>query len=235
MPGFAPAREEDFEEYPARLALAEFQPLETERLRLRLLHPSDAPTIQRLAGEYEVAKTLSYLPHPYEDGIAELFIDSALAEWSRGEALHLAITLKSPGGDGLDGDPPEDGLDGDAPADGLDGDAPADGLAPLIGIIALEFNHLARLAELGYWLGVPYWNKGYATEAARAVVEYGFKVLRLNRIQARHMTNNPASGRVLQKLGMAYEGTHRQATRRFGAYQDLAVYAILRSEYLAKD
>lgn len=217
MPGFAPAREEDFEEYPARLALAEFQPLETERLRLRLLHPSDAPTIQRLAGEYEVAKTLSYLPHPYEDGIAELFIDSALAEWSRGEALHLAITLKSPGGDGLDGDPP------------------ADGLAPLIGIIALEFNHLARLAELGYWLGVPYWNKGYATEAARAVVEYGFKVLRLNRIQARHMTNNPASGRVLQKLGMAYEGTHRQATRRFGAYQDLAVYAILRSEYLAKD
>lgn len=226
MPGFAPAREEDFEEYPARLALAEFQPLETERLRLRLLHPSDAPTIQRLAGEYEVAKTLSYLPHPYEDGIAELFIDSALAEWSRGEALHLAITLKSPGGDGLDGDPP---------ADGLDGDAPADGLAPLIGIIALEFNHLARLAELGYWLGVPYWNKGYATEAARAVVEYGFKVLRLNRIQARHMTNNPASGRVLQKLGMAYEGTHRQATRRFGAYQDLAVYAILRSEYLAKD
>src|SRR5690606_24479095 len=129
----------------------------TERLRLRLLHPSDAPTIQRLAGEYEVAKTLSYLPHPYEDGIAELFIDSALAEWSRGEALHLAITLKSPGGDGLDGDPP---------ADGLDGDAPADGLAPLIGIIALEFNHLARLAELGYWLGVPYWNKGYATEAA---------------------------------------------------------------------
>lgn len=217
MPGFAPAREEDFEEYPARLALAEFQPLETERLRLRLLHPSDAPTIQRLAGEYEVAKTLSYLPHPYEDGIAELFIDSALAEWSRGEALHLAITMKSPGGDGLDGDPP------------------ADGLAPLIGIIALEFNHLARLAELGYWLGVPYWNKGYATEAARAVVEYGFKVLRLNRIQARHMTNNPASGRVLQKLGMAYEGTHRQATRRFGAYQDLAVYAILRSEYLAKD
>ncbi|MFS8581838.1 MAG: GNAT family protein [Limnochordales bacterium] len=226
MPGLAPAREEDFEEYPARLALAEFQPLETERLRLRLLHPSDAPTIQRLAGEYEVAKTLSYLPHPYEDGIAELFIDSALAEWSRGEALHLAITMKSPGGDGLDGDPP---------ADGLDGDAPADGLAPLIGIIALEFNHLARLAELGYWLGVPYWNKGYATEAARAVVEYGFKVLRLNRIQARHMTNNPASGRVLQKLGMAYEGTHRQATRRFGAYQDLAVYAILRSEYLAKD
>src|SRR5690606_13890027 len=136
MPGLAPAREEDFEEYPARLALAEFQPLETERLRLRLLHPSDAPTIQRLAGEYEVAKTLSYLPHPYEDGIAELFIDSALAEWARGEALHLAITMKSPGGDGLDGDPPADGLDGDAPADGLDGDAPADGLAPLIGIIA---------------------------------------------------------------------------------------------------
>lgn len=105
----------------------------------------------------------------------------------------------------------------------------SDGL--FIGFIGFEINHWANSAELGYWLGKPYWNRGYATEAARAMVEYGFEELELNRIQARHMEHNPASGRVMEKIGMKYEGTLRQATYRFGEYHDLLMYAILRSEY----
>ncbi|HKG93136.1 MAG TPA: GNAT family protein [Gemmatimonadaceae bacterium] len=84
--------------------------------------------------------------------------------------------------------------------------------------------------ELGYWVGAGMWGRGYATEAARAVVSFGFATLGLNRIQARHFLRNPASGRVLQKLGMRCEGMHRQAYRRWGRFEDVAVYAILASE-----
>lgn len=204
MATHSPDNIENSNEYPALTALSEFTPIETERLHLRLLRPEDAPVVQRLAGAYEIAKTVINIPHPYEDGVAELWIDSTYDAWTRGRSLHLAVTLKE-----------ED----------------EEGRRPLIGAIGLEFNHQSRFAELGYWLGVPYWNKGYTTEAARALVAYGFETLRLNRIQARHMTNNPASGRVMQKIGMTYEGTHRQAAFRFGEYHDLAMYSILRSEY----
>lgn len=204
MATHTPGNIENIDEYPALTALSEFQPIETERLYLRLLRPEDAPVVQQLAGAFEIAKTVINIPHPYEDGVAELWIDSTHDSLAKGRSLHLAITIKDPS------DP---------------------GRRPLIGAIGLEFNHQSRFAELGYWLGVPYWNKGYTTEAARALVAYGFETLLLNRIQARHMTNNPASGRVMQKIGMTYEGTHRQAAFRFGEYHDLAMYSILRSEY----
>ena len=84
---------------------------------------------------------------------------------------------------------------------------------------------------MGYWIGKPYWNHGYCTEAAQTLLRYAFDVLHLNRVQARHMTKNPTSGRVMQKAGMQYEGTLRQSLRRWGAYEDAAVYAALRTEY----
>lgn len=71
--------------------------------------------------------------------------------------------------------------------------------------LLVEPNH--RRAELGYWVGVPYWGNGYATEAARAVVKYGFGALRLHRIFASHFVNSPASARVLRKIGMRHEGS----------------------------
>jgi RimJ/RimL family protein N-acetyltransferase len=86
-------------------------------------------------------------------------------------------------------------------------------------------------AELGYWIGVPYWGCGYATEAARAMIQYGFDVLKLNRIQASHFANNPQSGRVLRKIGMQHEGCLRQHYLKWGEYVDSKVYGILRSEY----
>jgi len=83
-------------------------------------------------------------------------------------------------------------------------------------------------AELGYWLGVPYWGKGYATEASRAVVEYGFRELKLHRIFASHVPNNPASGRVLQKIGMAHEGRFRDHILKWGKFYDLEMYGMVR-------
>lgn len=174
------------------------RPLKTERLLLREFRMVDAPTVQRLAGKRDVARKTVNIPHPYNDGMAEAWIQRHRRIGETGELLTYAVTLK------------------------LD--------HAVIGAISLRIEKRNHLAELGYWIGKPYWNKGYCTEAARAVVDYGFDELALNRVQARHMTTNPASGRVMQKVGMKYEGTHRQATYRFGAYEDLAMYAILRSE-----
>lgn len=103
----------------------------------------------------------------------------------------------------------------------------------LIGAIALHFQKSNFAAELGYWIGKPYWNQGFCTEAAKAVIQYGFEAFGLNRIQARHMTQNPASGRVMQKAGLQYEGTLRQSIYRWKQFHDSAIYAILRDDFLA--
>ncbi len=71
----------------------------------------------------------------------------------------------------------------------------------LIGSIGMEIAREHALGRLTYWLGVPYWNQGYCTEAFRALLDYGFTSLSLHRIYAPHFHNNPASGRVLQKIG----------------------------------
>ena len=101
----------------------------------------------------------------------------------------------------------------------------------LMGAIELRFLKQHHVAELGYWVGVPYWGQGYTTEAARAVLAYGFGKAGLYRIQAQHFHTNPASGRVMQKIGMTYEGTRRAAVFRWEQYHDMLMYAILKPEY----
>jgi [ribosomal protein S5]-alanine N-acetyltransferase len=104
----------------------------------------------------------------------------------------------------------------------------------LVGAIGLGIDRHNQLAEMGYWVGVPYWNNGYCTEAAKAVVAYAFEELKLNRVEARYMTRNPSSGRVMEKIGMQFEGKLRQQIQRWGVFEDANIYAILREEYVEK-
>lgn len=104
----------------------------------------------------------------------------------------------------------------------------------LIGSIGIVLEMAHNRGDLGYWVGMPYWGCGYCTEAGHAVLKYGFDVMELNRIAAPHFSSNPASGRVLQKLGMQFEGTRRQHYYRFGKYEDADVYGLLREEYAKK-
>jgi ribosomal-protein-alanine N-acetyltransferase len=104
----------------------------------------------------------------------------------------------------------------------------------LIGAIGLVIHQRFQRAELGYWVGMPYWNQGYCTEAGRAVVDYAFATLHLNRVHACHLARNPASGRVMQKLGMTHEGLARQHVKRWETYEDLELYGILKSEWEGK-
>jgi len=101
----------------------------------------------------------------------------------------------------------------------------------LIGAIDIRPNARHKKAEMGYWIGKPYWGRGYATEAARAIIRFGFEELGLNRIYATHFTENPASGRVMQKAGMQYEGLMRAYTYKNGQFQDHILYAILREDW----
>jgi RimJ/RimL family protein N-acetyltransferase len=94
-------------------------------------------------------------------------------------------------------------------------------------------NAAERHAEMGYWVGAPYWSQGYGAEAAAAVVRYGFEALDLHRIHANHYTRNPASGRIMQKIGMQHEGRMREHALHWGQFEDIELYGLLRPEWQA--
>lgn len=100
-----------------------------------------------------------------------------------------------------------------------------------IGNMGLRLTPQHKRAELGYWIGPPHWGKGYATEAGRAVLRYGFEVLGCERIGASYFHWNQASGRVLEKLGMKPEGVRRRFVVRLGQVADDVLMGILREEW----
>ena len=105
----------------------------------------------------------------------------------------------------------------------------------VIGTIGLMWvQQDSRSAEIGYSLGRAYWNRGLMTEAVRAILAFCFDTLRLNRVEAQHETDNPASGVVMRHAGMRHEGLLRQRVYNKGRYVDVALYAILRGEYEAQ-
>lgn len=97
-----------------------------------------------------------------------------------------------------------------------------------------ELDLEARSAEAGYQIGKQWWGAGYATEALRAVIAYCFEEVNLNRIWADYDTRNIASGRVMQKAGMLYEGTFRQCKVRRGEPISKSQYAILAEDYFGQ-
>ena len=164
--------------------------IETARLVLRPFTAGDAGVVQKLAGRREVSETTSYIPHPYEDGMAEAWIASHSIAWANRTRIAYAITVKESG--------------------------------QLIGAVSLSQIE-KETAELGYWIGLPSWGNGYCTEAAagllkRAPLEFG-----IFNIRAVHLSANPASGRVLQKLGLTHIRNEQMADRN-GAMSDVGVY-----------
>ncbi len=102
----------------------------------------------------------------------------------------------------------------------------------VIGAIGIRPLWAHARGEFGYWIGKPFWNRGYATEAGKALITYAFDVLHLNKVHAVHFVRNPASGRVMQKIGMQHEGTLRAHIKRWDKYEDCEAYGVLRSDWL---
>lgn len=175
--------------------------LETQRLVLRELHPTDAPSIAERAGDRQVARFLIAVPSPYPVSLATRWIAARVAWWPQARGITLAIARR---------------------------DAPA----ILLGTVSLRRFLRDRRAELGYWLGADAWGSGFATEAADAMIDFGFRELGLERIYAQVLEGNDASCRVLDKLGMMNEGVRRRHIRKGKRLCDVSMYGLLRDEWL---
>ena len=103
----------------------------------------------------------------------------------------------------------------------------------IVGAAGLAINRAHRRGELGYWVGVEQWGRGYATEASRAVMEYAFGPLDLTRVVAHCLTRNGSSRRVMEKLGMQCEARLRQHMFKWDDAEDIWIYGILREEWRA--
>ena len=169
--------------------------IKTPRLRLRPLDIADAPVVQQLAGNVEVARSTLLIPYPYPDGAAEAWISSHGAEWKKRNQVVFGVVHNA-----------DDAL---------------------IGCVGLTRDKAdPSSAEMGYWIGHPFWNNGFCTEAARALIDFGFDALDLRRITAHHFADNPASGRVMLKLGMVREGVLPKHVEKWGELKDLVLYGI---------
>lgn len=178
--------------------------LRTERFVLRPFTVADAPDVQRLAGEREIAATTLAIPHPYPDGFAETWISDHAESWKERREIRFAIT---------------------------DASSEKSTAGELLGASVLKLQLEHHEAEVGYWVGKPHWGRGIASEVAAELVRYAFEEMGLHRVHAFCLTNNPASGRVLEKAGLRYEGTNREAICKWGEFFDVAMYGLLRSDF----
>ncbi|MGI8475219.1 MAG: GNAT family N-acetyltransferase [Thermomicrobiales bacterium] len=100
----------------------------------------------------------------------------------------------------------------------------------LLGAVTLRITPDHRRGEIGYWLGVPFWNRGYATEAARRVIGHASAALGLIRVEGTCLPANPASARVMKNAGMKQEGALHGYVRKNGRFEDVDVFAIVSTD-----
>lgn len=100
-----------------------------------------------------------------------------------------------------------------------------------IGGTGFTINKRFNRAEIGYWIGKQYWNKGYCTESLSAILKFGFNDLKLNKFIATHFPHNPSSGKVMQKCGMIKEGELVQHVKKDDGYLDMIQYRLTRNEF----
>jgi RimJ/RimL family protein N-acetyltransferase len=193
--------------------MGDFPTLYTPRLTLRAMTLADAERVHELAGDARIAATTARIPHPYPAEEAAKYIETLAPQAAAGKQYTFAITLAGTRTPGREHDLLDTGH--------------------LIGSISLrEIEEQHKRGVMGYWIGVPYWNKGFATEASRALLAFAFTRKGLNRVTADHFVFNPASGRVLQKIGMTQEGVLRQFCWKDGAFRDVAVFGILQEDWI---
>jgi len=165
--------------------------VETARLILRPLQDDDAAGLAAIANDIRIASMLGTMPHPYGLEDARAFL-ARVAEMPA-DAACFAIVRKDSG--------EVIGTTGYGPAHGL-----PEGAAPE--------------TDFGYWLGVDHWGQGFATEAATAAVAHAFTVSGQTLISTDHQVTNPASRRVLEKVGFRPVGTRKRHSLGAGGWKD---------------
>jgi len=101
-----------------------------------------------------------------------------------------------------------------------------------VGAIALAvINEYDLCGDIGYCIGKKHWGRGIVTEALKAVLNFAFTSVGFNRIEAYHSINNPASGKVMQKAGMTFEGMAKQKYRSITGFEDSNMYSIIKEDF----
>jgi len=179
--------------------LADLPDLETERLLLRKMRPSDAGAMFAYASDPEVTRFVLWETHASIQD-SENFLRFAGEGYERGDFGGWGVVLKASG--------------------------------DFVGTCGMESAPEHSRAELGYVLAREHWGRGLMPEAVRRVIRFCFEQMDLNRVEARCIAENTASARVMEKADMSHEGTLRGREYIKGAYRDMKMYSILRSEYV---
>jgi len=175
--------------------------LETDRMILRPFTLEDAESLFEYANDPKVTEYVTWESHQSITDSRDYIFDIVQQNYRRRVPSPWAVTLKKD----------------------------TQRVIGTVGCFWVSKN--ARSMELAYALGVNYWGQGLMTEASRAVMDYCFLEFDLNRIQSRCITENKGSARVMEKAGMSFEGTLREALFRRGRYWDLHHYAVLRNDW----
>ena len=176
--------------------------LDCQRLILRPFTLDDAPRVEQLLDTPEIAASTLYISYPYPPGAAESWIRSLAPAAAAGEEFTWAITLRDTG----------------------------EVTGEVIGSFGLQSVLAHKRGSVGYWVGVPYWNQGYMTEALKRVIAFAFTEPGFLRVEALHLASNPSSGRVMEQAGMDSEGTLRACYLKAGQPIDVVMWSIIQRD-----
>ncbi len=177
--------------------------IETDRLLLRPWRDTDAPRLVKLANHPEIAHMLASMPHPYSLSDAVDFLERVRN--LPANAAQFAITIKDAG----------------------------DELVGGIGYgLTTRSDKPDEEIDFGYWLGLAYWGKRYASEAAHAVIAHAFEVSSVDRIDTDYLTTNPVSGRILKRVGFLDQGDSTCHSSGSGLTKPSRKMVLTRSRYL---
>lgn len=173
--------------------------IETKRLLIRKLEPTDLQDVFECSSDPEISKYTLWDAHKTINDSKD-FLTKCIKQYSLGQAPVFGIVLKE-----------EQKLIG------------------TIGFGSIDFE--SNRAEFGYALHVGYWKQNITSEASLAILQFGFRILELERIFATCFTDNVASYRVMEKVGMTYEGILRSYHSKNGQRVDVRLYAITREDW----
>lgn len=201
--------------------------LHTERLILQPLVLEDADSMYKLLQEREIAYNTVSIPFPYENGMAESFIQSTIdgLKDKNGTITALSLSIRRQSDNAFMGAMCFDAIDTEEDENTDDGNNENTTRSNI------------RTGTMGYWLGKPYWGHGYCTEAARELIRFGFldgdnSLLNLDMVKAHHYSRNPASGNVMTKIGLKHVEHLPKHVEKWGVLEDVEVYAISKKEFL---
>nr|MBQ4320340.1 GNAT family N-acetyltransferase [Clostridia bacterium] len=191
-----------------RKVFANIPTLKTKRLTLRKLKPEDSEDMYEYSKIPEVSEYLLWSPHRSEDFTRD-YLEQLQDQYRDGYFYDWAVVLPVRDGSSLYGVKQK--------------------MIGTCGFTSISLDNNA--AEIGYVLNPAYWGYGFAPEAVKKVLEFGFEKMNFNRIEARYIVGNDRSLRVMQKCGMTFEGVKRELLYVKGEYKDIGGCAILRREY----